>query len=156
MTYNIFLSYSSKDIETARRIKQYFTQVPNTAVFLAETELILGKLDPVLIQAIQQSELFLVLYSKDSQASAYVQQEIGIAIGSNKIIVPLLLDPEAKPDAMIKDRRYLSIHDEQKRNEQMPRLYNYVLQESQKKRNNEALLTIGAIFFLSYAFSKGR
>ena len=151
MTYNIFVSYSSKDAEIAKKVQKYFGQIQGTSVFLAENELIIGSLSQAIIQFIRQSDLFLVLYSRNSHSSTYVQQEIGVALGNNKIIIPILLDAEAKPDAMIGNVQYLSIYDEQKRNEQLPRLYSYIVQQTQRKAGNTALLGLGALALLYYA-----
>lgn len=153
-SYHIFLSYSSKDIETAKKLQNYFSQIYNVKVFLAETELIIGKLSTTIIQTIRKSDLFLVLYSKNSHNSTYVQQEIGIAIDQNKPIIPILLDSLAKPDAMLQGINYLTIYDETKKQEQMPKLYNYIVQESTKKAQGQAILVLGAIIGLGYLLSK--
>lgn len=154
MVFNIFISYSTKDLETAKQLQSYIAQIQGTSVFLSESSLIAGQLSEALVTKIKGCDLFIVLYSKNSQNSNYVQQEIGVAKGNNKIIIPLLLDAEAKPDAMLEGISYLATYDEEKRNAQMPKLYNYVAQESQKKANTQALLALGAIFLLGYALSK--
>lgn len=154
MAFNVFISYSLKDLETARQLQGYLAQIQGTSAFLSESSLIIGQLSEALITKIKECDLFIVLYSKNSQNSNYVQQEIGVARGNNKIIIPLLLDAEAKPDAMLQGISYLSIYDEEKRTTQIPRLYNYVAQESQKKINSQTLLALGAIVLLGYALSK--
>ncbi|HCJ66193.1 MAG TPA: hypothetical protein DHV62_02410 [Elusimicrobia bacterium] len=156
MVFNIFISYSTKELETAEQLQSYISQIQGTSVFLSESSLIIGQLSEALISKIKECDLFIVLYSKNSQNSNYVQQEIGVAKGNNKIIIPVLLDEEAKPDAMLQGISYLAIYDEEKRDKQMPRLYNYVAQESQRKANTQALLVLGAIFLLGYVLSKDR
>ncbi|MBS3061555.1 MAG: toll/interleukin-1 receptor domain-containing protein [Candidatus Diapherotrites archaeon] len=155
MTFNIFISYSTKDIETAKRQQNYFSQIQGTRVFLSESSLILGQLSDVFINEIKKCDLFIVLYSKNSQNSTYVQQEIGVAKGNGKLVIPVLLDAEAKPDAMLQGISYLSIYDEEKRNTQMPRLYQYITQETQKKATGETLLFLGALYTL-YSLSRHR
>ncbi|MEX2193010.1 MAG: toll/interleukin-1 receptor domain-containing protein [Nitrosarchaeum sp.] len=154
MVFNAFISYSVRDSETAKRLQQYLAQIQGTSVFLSESSIIIGQLSEALITKIKECDLFIVLYSKNSQNSNYVQQEIGVAKGNNKIIIPILLDIEVKPDSMLQGISYLSIYDEEKRNTQMPKLYNYVTQESQRKNNTQTLLALGAIALLGYALSE--
>lgn len=151
--FNIFLSHSTKDLETAKKLQNYLAQIQGTCVFLSDSSLILGQLSDALVNEIKACDLFIVLYSKNSQSANYVQQEIGVAKGNSKLIIPILLDSEATPDAMLQGISYLSIYDEEKRNSQMPKLYNYITQETQKKATRQALLALGALYVL-YALSK--
>ena len=155
LTFNIFISYSTNDIGEAKKQQSYFSQIQGTRVFLSDSSLILGQLSNALINEIKQCNLFIVLYSKNSQNSNYVQQEIGVAKGNGKLVIPVLLDAQAKPDAMLQGLSYLSIYDEEKCNVQMPHLYKYIAQETQKKANGETLLFLGALYAL-YALSRKR
>ncbi len=156
MAFNVFISYSTKDIGIAHRLQNYLTQIQDTSIFLSESSLIVGQLSDTLVMKIKECDLFIVLYSKNSQNSNYVQQEIGVARGNIKIIIPILLDSEAKPDAMILDTSYLTLYDEEKRNAQMPKLYNYIAQESKKKNNIQTLLALSAIILLGYVIYKDK
>ncbi|MCS4541225.1 MAG: toll/interleukin-1 receptor domain-containing protein [Euryarchaeota archaeon] len=137
-------------------LQGYLAQIQGVSVFLSESSLIIGQLSKALITKIRECDLFIVLYSKNSQSSTYVQQEIGVAKGNNKIIIPILLDADARPDAMLQGVSYLSIYDEEKRNRQLPLLYNYILQESQRKNASQALLVLGVIILLGYALFRDR
>ena len=152
MTFNVFISYSTKDSVTARQLYTYLSQIQGTSVFLSESKLIVGQLAEYLITKIKECDLFIVLYSKNSENSNYVQQEIGAAKGNNKIIVPILLDEESKPDAMLKGISYITIYDPEQRNTQMPRLYDYVFQQTQNKINSQMFLALGAIALLGIVF----
>jgi hypothetical protein len=132
--YNIFISYSTLDIEIAKKIESYLSQIRNVSVFLSDSSLIVGTLSNALVEKIKLCDLFIVLYSKNSLSSNYVQQEIGVAKGNNKPIIPILLDAEAKPSAMLQGISYLSIYDENKAKEQMPRLYNSLSKNRRKKQ----------------------
>ena len=154
VVYNVFISYSAKDGETAKNLQSYLAQIKGVSVFLSETVLILGSLSDTLVQKIKECDLFIVLYSKNSQASTYVNQEIGVAKGNQKLIIPILLDSEARPDAMLEGISYLSLYDETKRNEQMPRLYNYISEQSNKKAGSEFLGGLILAALLVYALSK--
>ncbi len=154
MVFNIFISYSIKDSETARKLDSYFKQITNTQIFLFESQTLFGQLSVNIIQRIMACDLFIVLYSKNSIQSTYVQQEIGVAKGNNKMIIPILLDVEAKPDALLAGITYLSLYDEQKRNQEMPKLLQYVAENSKKKENLQAVVAVGVIGLLIYALSK--
>lgn len=151
MTYEIFISYSTFDIDTAKRITDYLSRIRGVTVFLSESNLIAGRLSDILVEKIKSCDLFIVLYSRNSHNSIYVQQEIGVAKGNNKLIIPILLDSEAKPNAMLEGMRYLTIYDENKARENMPMLFNYIAQQLQKKadtKKTEGLLVLGAMLFL--------
>lgn len=152
--FKVFISYTTLDIEKAKRVATYLSQIQGVSVFISDSCLIVGTLSNVLVEKIKHCDLFIVLYSKNSLNSNYVQQEIGVAKGNNKPIIPILLDAEAKPSAMLQGISYLSIYDENKAKEQMPRLYNYIIQESKKKANGQALLALGALFALGYLLSE--
>ncbi len=154
MSYDIFISYSTLDIEVAKKITAYLSQIRDVSVFLSDSSLIVGTLSDVLVNKIKFCDLFVVLYSKNSHGSTYVQQEIGVAKGNNKLMIPILLDAEAKPSAMLQGISYLSIYDENIAKEQMPILYHYIVQESQKKASAQALLALGALFAIGYLLSE--
>lgn len=151
--FNIFISYSTLDVETVKKIETYLSQIQGVSVFISDSNLLVGTLSDALVEKIKHCDLFLVLYSKNSHNSNYVQQEIGVAKGNNKPIIPLLLDAEAKPGAMLQGISYLPIYDENKAKEQMPKLYNHIIQETQKKARTQALLVLGGIFLLDKLFS---
>ncbi len=149
MTYNIFISYSSKDLEEANKIKTLIDQIPDARSFLAETNLLVGSLSQNIISAIQRCDIFVVLYSKNSHNSSYVQQEIGAARMSNKLILPIVLDPETKPDAMIKEIGYLAFYDSTKRHEEMKKLYDHILNGARQKANNQTVLGLALLLVLA-------
>jgi len=159
MSYKVFLSYSTKDNAMANRVKKYFEQITDVSVFLCETSLIFGHVDDAIKAHIIDCDLFMILYSKNSINSNYVQHEIGVATGHNKIIIPILLDNEVKPDGMLQGYNYFPIYDEEKAKVEMPKLYNYIVQESQKKSSSNiggmALMAIGVIALLGLLASMG-
>ncbi len=154
MAYNIFISYSTKDSEMARQFQNSFNNIQGVSVFLSDTCLILGQVSADILQKIQTCDIFIVLYSKNSLASNYVQQEIGAAKSQSKLIIPVLLDGEAKPDAMLAGVNYLALYDSSKWSEQFQRLNSFIAKASNTKASNEALgaLILGSMFI--YALSK--
>lgn len=154
MAYNIFISYSTKDSEIARRFQACFQNIRGVSVFLSETNLIVGQVSAAILQQIRNCDIFIVLYSKNSRDSAYVQQEIGAAKSQSKIIIPVVLDEEARPDAMLAGVNYLSRYDSTKWVSQSQRLYEYIVTNSNQKSSNEAIgaMILGGLFL--YALSE--
>ncbi|MFZ1897522.1 toll/interleukin-1 receptor domain-containing protein [Methanoregula sp.] len=151
--FNIFASYSTKDIEKIKPVLNNLLQIQGVQVFFADDDLKPGDIiSRRITQNITASDIFLVFYSSSARQSSYVQQEIGVALGQNKIIIPLLLD-ETKPTGMLANVHYLDFSDEQKRLSEFTRLYNFIVTNKQTKDRNQllgglALLGIG-IFALA-------
>jgi len=153
MTYNIFISYSTKDLQTAKWLEQSLLQIKGAKVFLAHSNFIAGSLSDALINKIKQCNLFIVLYSKEAHASSYVQQEIGVAKGNNKIIIPVVIEPDVKPGAMLEGINYVKLYDPEP--DQLQRLFDYVIQNSQESvTDNQTKLALGLLFL--YLISKNR
>lgn len=150
MTYNIFISYSTKDLHTAKWLEQSLLGIKDAKVFLASSNLIVGSLSDILVREIKQCDLFIVLYSAEAHASSYVQQEIGVARGSNRIIIPIVIDPKVKPGAMLEGLSYINFYDPDPI--QIQRLFDYVNRQTQQK-NNQTLLALGivALYLISKA-----
>jgi hypothetical protein len=134
-------------------------QTNNTDIYLSEDELILGHMDDAILKEIKLCDLFLLLYSKDSHASHYVQHEVGAARSCNKTIVALLLDENVRPDAMIKNIQYLPIYSPDKVAIEYEKLTQYINQQVEIQNQqitqitqqdaqdtaNAALVALGAI-----------
>ncbi len=97
--FSIFVSYSDKDLEEARRfvkaLKEYF---PWKKAFLARDDLPKGEdYEKNLIKAIKQCVVFIPLISKEFLCSAYANQEVGFSKSLDKIIYPAQLDETLPP-----------------------------------------------------------
>ncbi|KAF5087182.1 TIR domain protein [anaerobic digester metagenome] len=150
--FSVFVSYSTKDVETIKPIVQQMQSIPGLTVFFADRSLNPGDfISQRIIQNIKAADLFIVYYSEAASKSTYVQQEIGVARGNNKIILPILLD-QTKPSAMLNDVHYLDLHDESKREIELGRLFQFLNQSIQCKNQRQlaqflALLGIGYLLF---------
>jgi len=148
--FRIFASYSTKNIEAVRPILQNLLQIQGVQIFFADQALKPGDIiSQRITQSIVTADIFLVFYSESAQQSSYVQQEIGVALGQNKIIIPILLD-NTKPTGMLAAVHYLDFSDELKRMSEFARLYNFILNNKQTKDSNQllgglALLGIGVL-----------
>jgi hypothetical protein len=156
MAYRIFVSHSLEDSETAYRIKNEIEHTQDATVFLSEDNILLGHMDDAILHEIDVCDLFILLYSKNSDKSHYVQHEVGAARAGKKTIIALLLDENVKPDAMIKNIQYLPIYSPERVAIEIEKLNCYInkqveiqnqqiAQEKSKKATSNALIVIGAI-----------
>lgn len=96
----IFISYSRKD-ETAAHLLAHILS-KNRIDCLIDRQLQAGeKFDVKLQQMIRDSDLVLVLLTKASAESKWVNQEIGFAIGIAKPVFPLAIESDAPEPGMI-------------------------------------------------------
>ncbi|MCB9366631.1 MAG: toll/interleukin-1 receptor domain-containing protein [Calditrichaeota bacterium] len=108
MAFKIVVSYSTKDIKHVERIQ---SSLSNEAieVFVADSSVLPGDvLDEKIKMAIRSCDLFVVLWSSESKRSEWVSQEIGIAEGCDKTILPIVLDDVTPPPAFIQKRKYIN------------------------------------------------
>ncbi|MBA7480665.1 hypothetical protein ES707_16127 [subsurface metagenome] len=150
--FSVFVSYSTKDIERIRPVVQQIQSIQGLTIFFADRSLNPGDfISQRIIQNIKVADVFIVFYSEAASQSTYVQQEIGVAKGDSKLILPILLD-QAKPSGMLTDVHYLNLHVESKRETELGRLFQFLNQSVQCKNQRQlmqflALLGIGYLFF---------
>jgi len=105
----IFISYSSKDLSVVNFVRSMLIGSP-VEVFIAEYSVAPGQsLSPSIISAIKLCDLFVLLWSKNSEDSQWVPQEIGIATAENKQIIPVVLQSGLKLPGFIGDLKYLDV-----------------------------------------------
>lgn len=109
MALKIFISYSTKDLQVVNFVQSMLVGSP-VEVFVAEYSVPAGQqLSQSIIAAIKQCDLFVLLWSKNSEQSDWVPQEIGIAKAENKRIVPVVLHSRLKLPGFISDLKYLDV-----------------------------------------------
>ncbi len=109
MALKIFISYSTKDLQGVNFVQSMLVGSP-VEVFVAEYSVPAGQpLSQSIIAAIKQCDLFVLLWSKNSEQSDWVPQEIGIARAENKQIIPVVLHSGLKPPGFISDLKYLDV-----------------------------------------------
>ena len=90
MVYKVFISHSTKDLGLVNIISG-FLRTHGVIVYIAKYFPEPGKpLAQKIMENIKDSDCLLVLLSKDSTPSEWVQQEIGAAKMSKKLIIPLV------------------------------------------------------------------
>jgi hypothetical protein len=156
MAYKVFVSYSTKDIPNVDELRK-FLQFPDVECFVSEYAVTPGApLAPTIKNAILTCDLFVVLWSKNALASEWVSQEIGIAHGSQKAILPFVLEQGLSLPGFIKELRYVAAF--QNPQQAMYSLRETVMKNSLMKQNQQALgaLALGGLVLLALvAMSKG-
>jgi hypothetical protein len=149
MAYIVFVSYSTKDIPDAGAIRN-FLNLPDVQCFVSEYAVTPGvALTPTIETAIRACDLFVVLWSRNASASAWVPQEIGVAHGCKKPIVPFFLEKDFPPSGFIKDLRFVAAYEN-------PQQAMYTLRETviknsmikQSQRNALAAIAVGTFLLL--------
>jgi hypothetical protein len=99
-TPTVFLSHSHVDKRVARRIVRRLT-AHGIRVWIDERELPLGAtLTTSIREQIQKSDALLVIVSKDSAVSKWVEIEVEFAQTKDKVIFPIFIDASEKPERL--------------------------------------------------------
>lgn len=104
------------------------------------------KLTSELKAKIDESDLFVVLWSAHARDSGWVQQEIGIAEAKNKIVIPVVLQPGLKIPGFISDRKYIEAHENVE--EAIHKVRDSVNLEGKKKDEAKGWVAFGAAALL--------
>ena len=97
-------------------------------------------------RAIEACDLFLLVWSTNAQSSEWVPQEIGVATGLKKPVMPVVLHGGLRLPAFLGDLKYLELFKDPAA--ALGWLQRFVSERAQKKQKSEglALLTlVGAI-----------
>ena len=146
MGYKIFLSHNKADVQWVKWISQH-AQAVGIAVYLYEHDPQPGRLiaDKVKL-AIQDSNALVVLLTANSQFSAYVQQEIGFAEASKKLIIPLVQPGvQAESLAMLEGREYVPFDFRNPQQALLTLLSRLQGLKLSKERQDAVLLVVGVI-----------
>ena len=89
---DVFISHSSSDRRFAEFLHRHLTS-ENLSVFLAPVSLLPGqRWSQEILKALDTSNWVLFLGSRAACASPWVQQELGVALGKQKKLVPIVWD----------------------------------------------------------------
>lgn len=156
MTYEVFFSHNSEDFSWADKIKNE-AEKEGIKVYLYEDDPQPGKYVAEKVkETIRRCDSVIFFLTKNSQKSAYVQQEIGFAQALNKLIIPIV-DKGANPNslAMLTGIEYFPF-DQSNINITNEKLIPFLLEHKNKVDNPQlSLLQLGAIGFLLYLMFKG-
>jgi hypothetical protein len=111
MSFNVFVSYSSKD---ATRISLFLESLKSirdlSCYFFKETKGIAKDTRDDILANIRASDCLLLFHSHNTLGSDYVQNEIGAAMGLDKQVIVCRLDL-TEPKAMLQGVNYLDLYD---------------------------------------------
>jgi len=104
MAYKVFLSHSHKDTAFSKNLASSLALNKYTRVYRADDKLEAGnKITTKVLEEIKRSDLAIVIWTKNSSASNWVNVEIGMAIAAKVPLLPLLLDKRVKLPAFFAD-----------------------------------------------------
>ena len=116
---DIYISYSHKSKEFVRRLSSDLRE-NEFSVWIDEDIISAGeKWSDKITETIEQSDIVLVVLSKDSLTSSFQSSELAYAIASqrkklNKKVIPLLLDKAAELPFFLKDVVYIDFSENEK------------------------------------------
>lgn len=112
MDFKVFISYSTHDLEHVDLLKRQLANTP-ISIFIAEHSVKPGnELTDVISEAIQQCDLFVLLWSSNAKASEWVSQEIGRAHALGKRILPLILTEGLTLPGFISGLKWLPVYND--------------------------------------------
>ncbi|ALT68936.1 toll/interleukin-1 receptor domain-containing protein [Methanobrevibacter millerae] len=111
--HDVFISYSTKDSDVANKIC-YVLEQNNLKCWIAPRDIASGKIyiDEI-AAAIKSTRIVVLIYSKDSQNSKYVDNEINMAFSNNKPILSFNIDdtlPKENMEYYLKVTQWLNAH----------------------------------------------
>jgi len=134
MAYKVFISHSVRDIQYVKLLEMILKRC-NIEAYIAERDEQYGRiLSQKIKRNIENSDTVLVLWTRNSKHSAYVNQEIGYAEKCSKRIVPLV-EEGVTPAGFLEGREYASFN-EYNIKEAMEKIAAYL---KQKMKEKEAL-----------------
>ena len=155
MIYRIFLSHSSADAVWVKWIAKNLGTVGIQAYLYEHDPQPGTSIASKVKSAIQRSDALVVLLTGSSQFSAYVQQEIGFAEATAKLVIPLVQPGLHRSSlAMLEGREYIPFNF---RNPQqaLGTLLSYLQRLRDAKESQQAvLLIVGTIVAGALLFGK--
>ena len=115
MSHDVFISYSTKDKNTADAICHILEQ-NSLKCWIAPRNITSGKnYAKEIIDGIERAKIVILVYSKNSQESIYVNNEIHIAFSQNKPIIYYKIDetmPKEDMEYYLKNKHWLESYPE--------------------------------------------
>jgi hypothetical protein len=151
--FSVFVSYSTRDLEWARYLKQLLTDV-QIVVFVAEYDVAPGQLlSAEISNCIDACDLFILLWSGHSQASAYVQSEVFHAKAQRRTILPIMLQRTLPLPLFLGDVKYLPF--DQDPEEALHWLKEHVTQSAAEKASGN-LVAVALMALLGWSVLKDK
>jgi len=153
MSYRVFLSHSGPDRRWAEWIDGRAKQV-GIEVYLFEHDPRPGvQLAEKIQVAIRESDALVVLLTPHGASSAYVQQEIGCAINSRRLVIPFVWPQvQERSLAMLQGMEWVAFNPSNPE-EALVQTLKYLETLKAKKESAQAVLAIGALIVTAFALS---
>lgn len=157
--FNVFVSYSTHDLTNVVQLQQTLAGT-GIEVFVAEHSVRPGEHLSVRISAaINDCDLFVVLWSENAKKSDWVLQEIGIAHSLNKPILPLVLTNGLKLPGLISGLKFLPLHVDSAAAIEEARTivlshYDAKCDVATKQKEKDTLILFGIGAFILWAFTQ--
>jgi hypothetical protein len=143
MSFNVFISYSTRDLAVVTALRQNL-DAAGAAAYVAEYSTSPGQsLSQEIRHAIEGCHLFLLVWSTNAQSSEWVPQEIGVATGLRKPIMPVVLHAGLRLPAFLSDLKFLELY----KNPEgaVAWLQTFVAARVQHQKQSEAWALIGIV-----------
>lgn len=146
MAYNVFISYSSKDLPYVNQIMKKLSY-PNINVFVSEYSISPGEpLTEKIIKNIKKCNVLVLLWSHAAKKSGWVREEVAIARSENKKIIPVMLKKHIKLPKFIEDLNYLPLYKSPE--DSMDWLQKHILKSAERKQKKDAFALVGFFILL--------
>jgi hypothetical protein len=151
MGFKVFISYSTRDLTRATQVKQLL-QGAGAQAFLAEYDISAGEeLTKKIVTAIKACDLFVLLWSHHARNSEWVPQEIGVAKGHNKIIMPIVLHEGVEVPGFLRGIKYLPLYSDPRK--VLTWLKRHVSTKVTERSQAEGLTVLGITGVMLWLFS---
>jgi hypothetical protein len=149
--YSVFISYSSHELDIVNHVRTNLVAL-GVEVFVAEYSVTIGeKLRCKIEGAIQDCDLFILLWSKNAKTSDWVTDELAMARKAGKFVMPVVLESDLQLPPFISEMKYLKAY--RPKEEWLPALKEMVFKRVEKDRN-AVLALLGGILLAALVFEK--
>jgi hypothetical protein len=142
----VFISYSTKDMPRVLEVERALTD-SQIEVFIAEHSVRPGDhLAQTIMDAIRRCDLFVLLWSKNSEESRWVSQEVGAAASAEKPIIPIVLDAGVPLPSFAAELKYIPAYEDPL--QAFDTLRNEILQRARPLPDASAFAMLGILLIV--------
>lgn len=154
MNYSVFISYSTNDLNVVNHVKSLLEGY-GINVYVAEYTAPPGvDLTNHIRDSIANCNLFILLWSSSAKKSEWVTQELAHANANNKIIIPVILEPNLELPVFIKNLKYLEAYTNPQ--QAFDYLRRHVYEAADKKNKFDGLVLLGLGAALIFLLTSGK
>lgn len=151
MSFEVFISYSTRDLDRANQVVGMLEST-GSSVFVAENSVLPSEhLAPRIVEAIGTCDLFILLWSVHAKKSEWVPQEIGIAKAADRAIMPVFLHKNLELPGFLKGLKYLPLY--RNPEEKLKWLQEHVYERAARKEASDGIFWIGVGAVLMWLLS---